>query len=438
MGSKRIGITTTVAAITIIVALIIGGVIGYLAKPPEVVEKIVEKPVEKIVEKPVPALSGEIPIGAVLCLTGALATYAENEKVALEIGVSEINDMLRKSGAPVTIKLLVEDSETKPDVALEKLKSLAAKGVKVVIGMMSSAEVRNVKGYADANKILIISPSSTAPALAIADDYVFRLPPDDTKQGSAMARVMYDVGIRCIIPIWRGDAWGDGLLATTPARFKELGGAVVEGIRYDPEKKEFSAEVAALASKVQDAVNRYGKDKVGVYCVSFEEYETISVQASEYPILKEVRWFGSDGTCLSMKFIEDKVCADFSVKTKFVNTYFAPAESRKLVELREAIKAKIGRVPDPYAYNAYDALWITVKSMFIAEKYDAEAIRTVFPKVAEATFGASGWVKLNPAGDRELADYDLWAIVVKDGKYEWVKAGYYSGATDSVTWLVSL
>ncbi|MEM2684669.1 MAG: hypothetical protein QW114_04205, partial [Candidatus Nezhaarchaeales archaeon] len=118
--------------------------------------------------------------------------------------------------------------------------------------------------------------------------------------------------------------------------------------------------------------------------------------------------------------------------------YFAPAESRKLVELREAIKAKIGRVPDPYAYNAYDALWITVKSMFIAEKYDAEAIRTVFPKVAEATFGASGWVKLNPAGDRELADYDLWAIVVKDGKYEWVKAGYYSGATDSVTWLVSL
>jgi len=44
MGSKRIGITTTVAAITIIVALIIGGVIGYLAKPPEVVEKIVEKP----------------------------------------------------------------------------------------------------------------------------------------------------------------------------------------------------------------------------------------------------------------------------------------------------------------------------------------------------------------------------------------------------------
>jgi len=29
------------------------------------------------------------------------------------------------------------------------------------------------------------------------------------------------------------------------------------------------------------------------------------------------------------------------------------------------------------------------------------------PKVAETTFGASGWLKLNEAGDREIADYEL-------------------------------
>jgi len=76
--------------------------------------------------------------------------------------------------------------------------------------------------------------------------------------------------------------------------------------------------------------------------------------------------------------------------------------------------------------------------MLIAGKYDAEAIKAVLPTVAASTFGASGWIKLNEAGDRELGDYDLWAIILKDGKYQWAKVGYYSATTDSVTWFVKL
>lgn len=394
--------------------------------------------VTKTVTQPAPGLSGVIPIGVVLGLTGPLATYGENEKVALEMAVEEINDFLKKSGVPATIELLIEDSEIKPDVALEKLKALHAKGVKVVIGMMSSGEVKHIKSYADANKILIISPSSTAPALAIPDDYIFRFCPDDTKQGPAMARTVYDTGVRYLIPVWRGDPWGDGLYETTTERFKELGGTVLEGIRYAPEAKEFSAEVKVLASRVDEAVKKYGADKVGVYYVAFEEVVTFFTQASEYPILSEVRWFGSDGTCLSKPMVEKETVAKFSVATKFVNTYFAPAESEKLARLRSAVEAKLGRTPDAYTYNAYDALWVVVKSMLIVGKYDADAIKAVLPTVAEGTFGSSGWIKLNPAGDRELGDYDLWAIVLKEGKYQWVKAGYYSATTDSVAWFIKL
>ena len=48
--------------------------------------------------------------------------------------------------------------------------------------------------------------------------------------------------------------------------------------------------------------------------------------------------------------------------------------------------------------------------------------------------GASGYIPLNEAGDRAYADYELWEIVEKDGKYEWVATGLYSFATDSLTW----
>ncbi|RLF15862.1 MAG: hypothetical protein DRJ97_02830 [Thermoprotei archaeon] len=411
-----------------IIGLLIGVGIGYVAVPPKTVVEY----------KEVPLLSGTIKVGAVLCLTGDLATYGENEKVALEIAQQEINQMFEACGAPVKIEVLFEDSETKPDIALEKLQTLAAQGVKVVIGMMSSAEVRNVKSYADANKIVIISPSSTAPDLAIPDDYVFRFCPDDTKQGPAMARVIWDSGIRYVIPVWRGDAWGDGLVEAAMSRFKELGGEVDEGIRYDPTAKEFSAEVSTLASKVQDAVNKYGADKVGVYYVAFEEAAMFFDQADQYPILKQVRWFGSDGTALSSAILEDPVAAAFAKETKFVNTYFAPAESEKLIRLRNAIQEKLNRIPDPYAYNAYDALWVVAKCIMIAGKYDADAIKAILPTVAESSFGASGWIKLNEAGDREIGDYNLWAIIEVDGQLQWEKVGFYSAATDSVTWYVSL
>ncbi|MEM2634303.1 MAG: hypothetical protein QW372_02395 [Nitrososphaerales archaeon] len=106
------------------------------------------------------------------------------------------------------------------------------------------------------------------------------------------------------------------------------------------------------------------------------------------------------------------------------------------MKLRDYVEKRLGRKPDPYAYNAYDALWVVVQSILIAGKYDAEAIKAVLPTVAGNTFGASGWIKLNQAGDRETADYDLWAIIMKDGTPKWEKVGYYSATTDSVTWLV--
>lgn len=419
-----------VLAVLFIVGLLVGAGIGYAAAPPRV--EVVTEEVE------VPALSGTIKIGAILSLTGGLATYAENEKVALEIAEQEINAMLEACDSPVRIEVLFMDSETKPDVALSKLQDLAAQGVQVVIGLMSSAEVRNCKTYADTNKILVISPSSTAPDLAIVDDYVFRFCPDDTKQGPAMARVIWDSGVRYVIPVYRGDAWGVGLVEAAMARFEELGGTVAEGIMYSPEAREFTAEVSTLADMVEEAVNTYGADQVGVYFVAFEEAATFFDQADQYPILKQVRWFGSDGTALSSAILEDPVAAQFAIETKFVNTYFAPVESEKLTELKEAIEAELQRIPDPYAYNAYDALWVVFKSIMIAGEYDADAIKAILPTVAESTFGASGWIKLNEAGDREIGDYNLWVIMEVDGEPQWVLAGTYTAATDSVAWLVQL
>ncbi len=86
--------------------------------------------------------------------------------------------------------MISEDSATNPVIALEKLTSLNAKGIKIIVGPETSSNIRNIKGYADSNNMMLISCCSSAPALAIPNDSVFRLVPDDSNQGSAIAKLM--------------------------------------------------------------------------------------------------------------------------------------------------------------------------------------------------------------------------------------------------------
>ena len=445
MAESSVKASKTFAAIIAVITLLIGLGIGVVAAPavfppPEAVTVTETVPttvtVATTVTAPAPGLTGEVPIGALLPLSGDLATFGENSKTAAEMAVYEANAFLEKIGAAWRLKLIVEDTATSPDVCLEKLKSLAAKGVKIVVGPQSSAEVRNIKGYADANKILIISQSSTAPGLAIPGDFVYRFCPTDFVQGPAIARLMFDDGISYVIPVWRGDAWGDGLKEATEKRFVELGGVFDEGVRYDPEAKEFSAEVKVLADKVRAAVEAYGADKVGVFYIAFEEVTTFFTQARDYDVLWQVKWYGTDGTALSGALIEDTAAAEFAAAVKFVSTIFAPTKSDKFEKVRSYIKEKLGRDPDSYTYATYDIVWAVTYSLLAVNSYDPEAVKAILPDVTASLFGASGWVVLDEAGDRAFADYDLWAVVEEDGTFKWEHVGAYRYATDSIEWFI--
>ena len=468
---RRLGVSTAVAIAAVVVAILVGIGIGVAAAPSIIAPATVTSTVEKTetvtttlgagatatvtttvsaektatitstVEKTktvttgVGGLTGEIPIGALFPLSGVLGTFGQNNKVAAEIAVEEVNEFLAKSGAGWRFKLYVEDTETKPSVALEKLMSLHAKGVKVVFGPMASASVKALKEYADSNKIVVISPSSTAPALGIPGDYIFRFCPTDLIQGPIGPKFAKQFGVTHIIFVWRGDAWGDGLEAEAKKTAESLGLTVAAEIRYAPEATEFSAEAATLADKVNALISSgVSPDKIMVELIAFEEAKMFLIAVSEYEVLSSVRWFGSDGTAKSAALLEDPKAAEFSAKVRFVNPIFTPTKTPKFKELTKKIKEELGRTPEAYSYNTYDAIWVTALAIMATGTYDGEAIKNVLPDIVTHYYGASGYIPLNEAGDRAFADYELWEIVKTDEGYEWKATGIYSFATDTVTW----
>ncbi len=374
-------------------------------------------------------LTGEIDIGLILPLSGDLATHGIENWEGSKFGLEDFNAHLKDIGEPWTLRMTSEDSATNPVIALEKLTTLNAKGIGIVVGPETSSNIRNMKGYSDSNNMLLISCCSSAPALAIPNDSVYRLVPDDSNQGTALAKLVQHEGIEVLVPVWRGDTWGDGLSDATTSSFVQRGGMIDDGIRYNPEAPEFSASTSLLAEKVRGYVDEYGADKVAVVFLGFAEILQFVQSASEHEGLDEVRWFGPGANTKEHKLIDDPIGLEFSTNIQFTTVQVAASKNPTYERVQAHLTETLGRTPNTFVHSSYDAVWIIGLAMLETQSSDVSKIKAAIPEIAANYSGAIGVTKLNEAGDLAQADYEVWGI--RDG--HWVLLGQYTQSTDSIS-----
>ncbi|HEY6885776.1 MAG TPA: penicillin-binding protein activator [Nitrososphaeraceae archaeon] len=398
--------------------------------------------------------------GALLPLTGTSSQLGESQKAALEIGVKDINDYFSNTHSKTRIGLIIEDTQTDPTVSLEKLKQLQDKGIKIVIGPATSAAVQGVKDYADKNGILIISASSTAPSANIRgketefnNTNILRLVPDDTHQAQAISQRMWKDGIRVVIPFWRTDVYGNGLVNATTKYFEQLGGKVIDGIGYVPYTGDFSAslnrinfmiwdrDITSLVSKINQAASLYGLGEVGVYVVAYDEIAPIFIQTQErHDVLSKVKWYGSDGSALVNSLVRNTEAAMFANKTGFPNPIYGVENDNdvRLKQIEAEMHKKLERPSKPYAYVAYDILWIASLTQDSIEKTKSQqsdnvnSFKQKFREIASTYKGITGNTTLNKVGDRRFGDYDLWEIkATNKDNFAWSRVGKYVNGKSS-------
>ena len=381
-------------------------------------------------------LSGVVDIGLILPLSGDLATHGLENLEGSKLGVVEFNKYLEEIKAPWTLKMTSEDSATNPVIALEKLTSLNAKGIKMIVGPETSSNIRNMKGYSDSNNMLLVSCCSSAPSLAIPNDSVYRLVPDDSNQGTALSKLIQHEGIEVLIPVWRGDTWGDGLSTATTSSFLQRGGIIDEGVRYNPESPEFSASTSLLTEIVQGYVDEYGKDKIGILFLGFAEILQFTQSASQHEILDDVRWFGPGANTKEHKLIDDPIGLDFSTNVQFTTVQFAASKMTDTGDVnpiyekvQDHLTETLGTAPNSFVLSSYDAVWIIGLAILETQSTDVTTIKSVISDIAENYNGAIGPTILNEAGDLAQANYEVWGI--RGG--EWVLLGQYTQSTDSIS-----
>lgn len=372
-------------------------------------------------------------IGVLLPLSGDFASYGSRGKAIIEKAEKDINEFAEEAELPYKFNFIYEDTETKPNVALDKVKSLASKGVEVVTGLISSGDIRLIKGYADANNIVVISPFSTVAELGVADDYVFRPIPHDDMAGKAIARLVENRGIEHAALLVRQDPCDVSIANKAEEMFEELGIEVLTRVEFSGGTQEFSGELSSLERAVNPAIEEHGEDKVAVVSLTWEDLARVLSQAdSRNSNLLDVMWTGGDAVAHSSVIIEDvgSIAADIQLISPM---YTTPSSSKK-AEVEKYLEEELGESPDIYSLITYDASWLAASSILTAGDYDGTAIKKALPTVANNYYGVSGWTKLNELGDREALDINLWAVRTVDGEPKWVKVGYYSAATGEVSW----
>ena len=416
MSKNKIKIIASLLSVSVIIGIIIFTV---LFDSPESELTTVVSPTTNNTQY---SLTGTIHIGGLFPLTGGLSNLGEDTRAGANLAVIDFNEYLEKLESDWELDMITEDSGTSPTIAFEKITSLKAKNINLVLGPASSAEVSYVKGYADSNNMLIISYASSATSLSIPNDNLYRLAPDTTQQGNAIANIIYSEGITTLIPIWRGDIWGDGLHDSIFSEFTRIGGTVDEGIRYFPDTTVFPIETSFLAQRVQHHVDSIDAEKIGVLIIGFQEYVQIIFSALQYDILDDVRWFGSPGITETSQIVNDPTLKEFSERTQFTAVQFGASYSSEYDEVKNRIELEIGRSASIYAFTAYDSVWIFGLTMLETQSDDVSIVKAKIPEIAENYIGVIGSTKLNNAGDLDTANYDI--VGIKND--QWFLAGTYN------------
>ena len=347
----------------------------------------------------------EIKIGAILPLTGEAAKYGESAKKGMYLALEEINSTGGINGRKLAI--IYEDSKGDPKegvTAIQKL--IAVHKVPALIGAMASSVTLAIAPIAEKNKVVLLSPASSAPQITRAGNYIFRNCYSDVFEGTKMANyIINETKFRELAIMHVNNDYGIGLKNVFTKRFTELGGKVVATETYEFGARDFRSQLTKIKNSHPEAI----------YIVGYGEMGRLLVQAVELRLYTP--FFG----CL---MFEDpdilRIAGKAAEGVIYTFPSYDPNSQEKLVRnFISVFQKKYGHKPDGFAANAYDALNIL---SFAIKKGDQKAdeikqalysVRNYSGITGETSFDKNGDV-IKPIGIKEI----------KNGKFNWLRFKY--------------
>ena len=369
-------------------------------------------------------------IGALLMLDNNPIYTDDRELAAMRVAVDDFNTAHELIGdfyvnlAIQRISISPTDTASPdPDARAGLVEAYAGgSGPSYYVGPSTSGNTERVLEFANANNIILISHSSTAPSLAIPNDNLFRMVVPDSLQGIVLGDLIAkNSSVTDLVMAVRDDPWGRGVDEKTAERMGNF--TNVTRVMFAESGADWAAVAASLNASIANATASAASKTDGraaVLFVGFDgDFVGIAPQASSYSQLDTVPWFGPDGI------------GNSPVVTANATSLALAQEVNMTTVIHSVAPNDVNRRLDPlavYGPSAYDSVYVmgnAIKAAYVPSAASAatppqpQAVRAAIPGAAANYTGALGNVMLDANGD--LSSPSTYAIYQMGADGAWAQ-----------------
>jgi branched-chain amino acid transport system substrate-binding protein len=303
-------------------------------------------------------IEAEVPIGAVLSLTGAAASYGESQQRGLELAAVQLAE---KGG--VTYDLRIEDDQTDPRQGITLFDQFVSDGVSLIIGPTLSNAAVQADPIAQEAGVPVLGISNTAAGVTEIGDYVFRN--SLTEQAvipQTIAKATEEFGLQDVVVMYSNDdAFTESGYEAFTAALEEQGVTVSETITFSKADTDFRALLTQAQQSDPDAL---------VVSALIEAAIPLVTQARELGI--DVPIIGGNG------FNNPRLMADAGQAAEGVvvgAAWNSASDNPENQAFLEAYEAEYSAQPDQFAAQAYAGLMLVDQAVRANCAADRESIK---------------------------------------------------------------
>jgi len=345
--------------------------------------------------KPItPTTKEMIKIGAILPLTGEAAVWGENVKTGIELAKEEINKKGGINGRK--IEVIYEDGQCDSKTGVSAAQKLiTVDKVQVIIGEVCSSVTLAIAPIANQNKVVLITPASSADSISQAGEYIFRNYPRNSQFLDKISELIEKLNKKKIAILFVNNDYGVGLKDYALQKISKEKIVLVEG--HDQKETDFRTTLTKLKSINPDAV---------ILATYYEDGALILKQAKEMKI--NALFLGTDAFD-DPKVVEIAKEAAEGLIFSAVKLEAGP----KFSEFKKAYIEKYNKEPVFLSDFAYDTLNIIAEAI---EKgnYKGEDIKNYLYSIKNFP-GASNSISFDENGDLINPSFTLKTI--KNGQF---------------------
>ena len=345
-------------------------------------------------------------VGTIGPLSGDAAIYGQAVANGAKIAVDEIN----AAGGAIQFELQSQDDEADGEKSVNAYNTLMDWGMQVMVGPTTTGASIAVSDKVYADRTIMLTPSASSPDVTAGKDNVFQVCFTDPNQGTGSADYIADnmTGAKVAVIYRNDDAYSQGIRDTfvAEAAAKNLE-VVYEGTFTADTATDFSVQLTAAQSAGADTV---------FLPIYYQPASVILTQAAAMNYAPT--FFGVDGMdgILTMEGFDTSLAEGVMLLTPFS----ADAEDERTQNFVKAYQAAYGDVPNQFAADAYDGVYIMKAALeaagCTADMSSADICEAVVSVMTTISVDGLTGQGMTWSADGAVSKAPM-AVVIKDGVY---------------------